>query len=161
MPDGGLFSPLEQKRTEAIDFEAAIFTNLTQDHLDYHLNMENYFLAKAKLFSSLSETAWAIVNTDSSYALRLKDLTRGRFLGYGIGRAGLPACQTAVRAQDLRLWIDGSEFDLEYEGCKTRLKTKLIGRHNIYNILASAAFAFSQNVKPGGYSDGLNKVLRG
>ena len=149
---------LEQKRTAAIDFKAAIFTNLTQDHLDYHLNMENYFLAKAKLFSSLSQTAWAIVNIDSPYASRLKDLTRGKFIGYGIGsRAGLPACQTAVRARGLKLGIDGSEFDLEYEGHKTRIKTNLIGRHNIYNILASAAFAFSQNIKPEDIQAALTK----
>lgn len=141
---------LEQKRTEAIDFKAAIWTNLTQDHLDYHLNMENYFLAKAKLFSSLSGTAWAIVNADSPYALRLKGLTRGRFIGYGIDQ------ETAVRARDLRLQISGSEFDLEYEGRPTRIKTGLIGRHNIYNILASAAFAFTQNVDPEDIQTALN-----
>ncbi len=133
---------LEQKRTRAIDFKAAIFTNLTQDHLDYHLNMENYFLAKARLFSSLSKDAFAIVNTDSPYALRLRELNRGKFIGYGIDG------QADVRAFDLRLGIDGSEFGLEYAGNKTRIKTKLIGRHNIYNIMAGAAFAFSQNIKP-------------
>lgn len=133
---------LEQKRTQAIDFKAAIWTNLTQDHLDYHLNMENYFLAKSLLFSSLGKDAFAIVNTDSPYALRLKGMTRGRFIGYGID------LDTAVRGRDLRLQISGSEFDLEYAGRKTRIKTKLIGRHNIYNILASAAFAFTQDVGP-------------
>ena len=142
---------LEQKRTAAIDFKAAIFTNLTQDHLDYHLNMENYFLAKARLFSSLSQTAWAIVNTDSPYGLRLRELSRGKFISYGIDG------EADVRAFDLKLGIDGSEFDLEYEGRPTRIKTKLIGRPNIYNILASAAFAFSQNIKPEDIQAALTK----
>ena len=64
--------------------------------------------------------------------------------------------ETAVRARDLRLQISGSEFDLEYEGRPTRIKTGLIGRHNIYNILASAAFAFTQNVDPEDIQTALN-----
>ena len=75
---------LDQKRTEAIAFAAAIFTNLTQDHLDYHLNLENYFLAKARLFSALQPDGYAIINLDSPFAFRLKSLSRGRFLSYGL-----------------------------------------------------------------------------
>ena len=75
---------LDQERTAGIDFESAIFTNLTPDHLDYHKTLENYFLAKSRLFGALKTEARAIVNLDSPYAGRLRSLSRGRFVGYAI-----------------------------------------------------------------------------
>ena len=132
---------LSQERTAGIDFESAIFTNLTPDHLDYHKTLENYFLAKSRLFSALKAEAHAIVNLDSPYAARLKSLSRGRFVGYAIDS---PA---DFKARDLNLSLEGSEFVLEAQGIKSRIKTKLIGRHNILNILAAIAFGVTQKIE--------------
>ncbi len=132
---------LHQKRTEAIDFAAAIFTNLTQDHLDYHLNMENYFAAKSRLFRSLAKDAYAIINIDDPYGLRLRSLCRARIRSYGLHP------EADVRAEAITLSLAGSEFILRVKGAKTRMKTPLIGRHNVLNILASAAFALTQEVE--------------
>lgn len=132
---------LDQKRTEGIRFEAAIFTNLTQDHLDYHRDMENYFLAKSKLFNSLSQDAYAIINLDSPFALRLKSLTRGKIITYAIDS------DAQVRATGLSLSLEGSEFNLGFKNSRTKIKTNLIGRHNISNSLAAIAFSLSQGIE--------------
>lgn len=142
---------LNQKRTEAVDFKAAIFTNLTQDHLDYHLNLENYFLAKSRLFSGLSEDAYAIINLDSPFALRLKSLALGKFIGYAIDR------EADLRAANLALSLEGSEFILKTKGHKIRIKTRLIGKHNISNILAGIAFALTQGIGLADISKALEK----
>ena len=132
---------LQQNRTEGIEFAAAIFTNLTPEHLDYHLNLDNYFLAKSRLFSGLSKEAYAIINLDSPFALRLLGLSRGKFVGYAVGS------QADVRATNLVLGLWGSEFILKTGALKTKIKTRLIGKHNVSNILAAIAFALTQGIE--------------
>ncbi|MEK6567378.1 MAG: UDP-N-acetylmuramoyl-L-alanyl-D-glutamate--2,6-diaminopimelate ligase, partial [Candidatus Omnitrophota bacterium] len=132
---------LSQERTAGIDFESAIFTNLTPDHLDYHKTLENYFLAKSGLFSSLKAEASAIVNLDSPYGARLRSLSRGRFVGYAIDSSA------DFKARDLSLSLEGSEFVLEARGIKSKIKTRLLGRHNILNILAAIAFGVTQKIE--------------
>lgn len=132
---------LDQKRTAGIDFKAAIFTNLTHDHLDYHLNLENYFSAKRKLFEELNEHAFSIINADDPYAAGLKSLKRGKLITYGIDSA-----DADIRATNLRMNLAGSGFILNTKKRKTKIKTGLIGRHNVSNILAAAAFALSQKI---------------
>lgn len=131
---------LDQRRTEAVVFEAAIFTNLTQDHLDYHLNLDNYFQAKSRLFSGLDKNAYAIINFDSPFALRLRSLTSARLVSYAIDK------KADVKAENLVLSLEGSEFTVMFNGYKTKIRTKLIGRHNVSNILASIAFAYTQKI---------------
>lgn len=132
---------LNQKRVEAIDFVAAIFTNLTQDHLDYHLNMENYFLAKSRLFKSLRKDAYAIINLDDMYAQRLKSISRAQFVSYGL------TAQADIRAENIVLDLSGSEFTLKTKDAKIKIKTQLIGRHNISNLLAAIAFTLTQDIE--------------
>jgi UDP-N-acetylmuramyl-tripeptide synthetase len=132
---------LHQKRTAAIDFTAAIFTNLTQDHLDYHLNMENYFSAKSILFRSLGEEAYGIINIDDPYAIRLKRICRARIKSYGLHP------EAEVRAEEIALDLTGSEFALIADDIKIKMRTALIGRYNVLNILAAAAFSFTQDVE--------------
>lgn len=131
---------LDQRRTEGVNFTAAIFTNLTQDHLDYHLNLDNYFQAKSRLFSGLAKDAYAIINLDSPFALRLRALTCAKLVSYGIDK------EADVMAEDLSLGLEGSEFTLDFRGRKTKIRTKLIGRHNVSNILSSIAFAVTQKI---------------
>lgn len=140
---------IDQDRAANIDFSAAVFTNLTQDHLDYHHNLENYFLAKAKLFSGLSCGAYAIINADSPYSLRLRSLTKAKCVTYAI------EASADVRAKDLDLSLDGSRFLVESKNSNLKLKTSLIGRHNISNILAACALAFSQKINPQAIKEGV------
>ncbi|MCM8796968.1 MAG: UDP-N-acetylmuramoyl-L-alanyl-D-glutamate--2,6-diaminopimelate ligase [Candidatus Omnitrophica bacterium] len=132
---------LDQERIEGIDFHSAIFTNLTQDHLDYHRTMENYFQAKCKIFRRLKKGAFAIINNDDSYAQRIKKMTSAEVVTYGLGEnADIQAC-------NLRLSRDGIEFQLKTKQDSAVLRSRLIGIHNVYNILAAVAWARETGIK--------------
>jgi len=132
---------LDQKRTAEINFYVGIFTNLTQDHLDYHHNLENYFEAKAKLFRGLSKNSVAIINQDDPYGLRLKNLTKAKIITYGIEK------KADIVAKDIKLDIDKTEFTLITKKEKIKLTTSLIGWHNVYNILAAVAFGLHEKIE--------------
>ncbi|MDD5465896.1 MAG: UDP-N-acetylmuramoyl-L-alanyl-D-glutamate--2,6-diaminopimelate ligase [Candidatus Omnitrophica bacterium] len=131
---------LDQDRVAGINFNRAIFTNLTQDHLDYHKNLENYFQAKARLFRSLPSSGVAIINNDDSYGRRIKRLTGAKILTYGIKRP------SAVMAKDIDFDMHGAEFTLVAPKINLRIKTHLVGRHNIYNMLAAIAWGISEKL---------------
>lgn len=122
---------LEQGRVDLIDFRSAIFTNLTSDHLDYHKNREAYFKAKAKLFTNLSASGQAIINIDDEYGPKLKKMIKSGTLTYGITK------KADVMAEDIQLTLSGSQFLLKTPKGAISLNTPLIGRHNVYNILAA------------------------
>lgn len=134
---------LVQKRVASIDFDIAIFTNLTQDHLDYHETMEEYAKAKSLLFSSLGTKGdfgkpypkFAIINSDSSWAsVMLQDL-KTPFLTYGLNAAA------DVRAEEIQLSPKGSSCWICYQDQRVPFTTSLIGKFNIYNCLAVIAMA--------------------
>ncbi|MBI3314421.1 MAG: UDP-N-acetylmuramoyl-L-alanyl-D-glutamate--2,6-diaminopimelate ligase [Candidatus Omnitrophica bacterium] len=129
---------LDQGRLDGIDFAAAVFTNLTQDHLDYHKDMADYFRAKSLLFFGLSPQAAVLINADDGYGQRLKTLTRARVWTYAIDA---PA---DVRATQIRYSLGGTEFDVHFSGGKISVPTRMIGRHNVYNILAAFVCALAQ-----------------
>ncbi len=131
---------LDQNRVEGIKFHSAIFTNLTQDHLDYHVSLENYFQAKAKLFRNLDSGSFAVINNDDPYASRLKELTKGEIVTYAIEN------KADVMAKDIKFDISHTEFVLKTEKFERRFKTKLIGRHNAYNTLASVAWGLREGL---------------
>ncbi len=131
---------LDQDRVAGINFKRAIFTNLTQDHLDYHKNLENYFLAKAELFRSLPSSGTAIINNDDRYGRRIKRLTGAKILTYGIEKP------SAVMAKDIDFGMDGAKFTLLAPKINLRIKTHLVGRHNIYNLLAAIAWGISEKL---------------
>ncbi|MFA5362212.1 MAG: UDP-N-acetylmuramoyl-L-alanyl-D-glutamate--2,6-diaminopimelate ligase [Candidatus Omnitrophota bacterium] len=136
---------LDQKRTDGINFSAALFTNLTQDHLDYHKTIENYFLAKARLFEGLPPQSLAVINGDDPFAKRLMKLTRARIVIYGIDHIA----DAGVYARDIRMNMEGTTFTLCFRGgTEIVLKTALIGKYNVYNILAAAAWAQDAGFKP-------------
>ncbi len=132
---------LSQDRTLAIAFHSAIFTNLTQDHLDYHKTLEDYFQAKAKLFKDMNSGTFTVINNDDEYGKRLKRLIKGpEIITYGIeNEADITAC-------DIKLDISYTEFILRTAKQEFNFKTRLIGRHNIYNMLASFAWAFKEGL---------------
>lgn len=132
---------LEQKRVAGIEFDVAIFTNLSQDHLDFHGDMENYFLAKQKLFtqtSSGSKRGAVVINIDDASGARLareSDVTLK--LTYGIRGSA------SVRATHIHLGAELSTFTVEAREKTFTCKLPLIGRHNIYNALAATGAGFA------------------
>lgn len=132
---------LDQERVAGVNFSHAVFTNLTQDHLDYHKNLENYFLAKAKLFCTLPPTSSAIINNDDKYANRLKRLTKAKVWTYGIKN------KSDVMAKDINFGMQSTEFSLVAPHINVRMKTHLVGRYNIYNILAAVAWGISEKLR--------------
>jgi UDP-N-acetylmuramoyl-L-alanyl-D-glutamate--2,6-diaminopimelate ligase len=131
---------LDQERVAGINFSHAIFTNLTQDHLDYHKNLENYFLAKAKLFCDLPSTSRAIINNDDKYGKRIRQLTKAQVLTYGIKN------KSDIMAKKINFGVHSTEFSLVAGQINIRLKTNLIGLYNIYNILAAVAWGISEKL---------------
>ena len=128
---------LDQHRVSSVDFDFAIYTNLTQEHLDYFGDMENYFRSKALLFQSLKHTATAIINIDDSYGSRIIDATKEsdceRIFTYGLND------DADYRAIDIKYTNSGIDFILEYDGNRTEFSTNIHVTYNLYNLLASIA----------------------
>ena len=131
---------LHQDRVEGINFESAIFTNLTQDHLDYHKTIENYFQAKSKLFKNMQPEVFAVLNNDDAYSRRLKEITKAQIITYGIEQ------NSDVTAKDIKCDLSSTEFVLKAHHQEINIKTRLIGRHNVYNILCTAAWASKEGI---------------
>jgi UDP-N-acetylmuramoyl-L-alanyl-D-glutamate--2,6-diaminopimelate ligase len=140
---------LDQQRVAGLAYDAAVLTNLTQDHLDYHKDMETYFQAKARLFRELPNEgkAW-VVNYEDPYGLRLlrEGLRAGRsVLGYGLETppAGMPAIRAEIRAMNAA----GLELAVEFEGRRFELVSPLVGRHNAMNLLAAMGVGFKLGLR--------------
>lgn len=131
---------LDQDRIGSINFHSAIFTNLTQDHLDYHKTQENYFKAKAKLFKDIDSASFAVINNDDKYGRRLKRLTKAKIVTFGIEN------KADVTVKNIRFDCQKTEFILSALGEEINLKTKLIGKHNVYNILAAVSWAQKEGI---------------
>lgn len=131
---------LQQRRVQGIDFQVGVFTNLTQDHLDYHKTMEAYAEAKALLFKSLAPSAWAVINVDDPIYSVMTRHCGAHLLTYGL------TSFAELRATDLKMSATSMQFNIRYKNEVHILKTHLIGRFNVYNILAAAAVAIIQGM---------------
>jgi len=131
---------LDQARVYGIDFRTAVFTNLTQDHLDYHGSMEGYFEAKKILFDSLRPGRYAVINADDPWGTRLIRSSPGTVVSYGTGP------NASVRAVESTLSIQGTELTVAFEAGQIAVRSPLIGRFNVYNILAAFAAGTTLNV---------------
>jgi len=122
---------LTQGRVQGVPFDVAIFTNLTLDHLDYHGTMENYAAAKAQLFAMLPKDGYAIYNIDDPWHPRMVQDCCAQKLSYGFSdRANL-------RASHVTLNAEGMQFVIEYQHHMMTISSPLIGRFNVYNLLAA------------------------
>ena len=134
---------LEQERIYGIPFDVAVFTNLTRDHLDYHATMENYFVSKARLFqgTGIEPPRMAILNVEDEYGKQLVQLCKGRqdVVTYGVE-------QGDFRAKELSIGANGSRFTLVMPDEEIPLWTPLLGRVNVYNVIAAAAAASARGV---------------
>jgi UDP-N-acetylmuramoyl-L-alanyl-D-glutamate--2,6-diaminopimelate ligase len=140
---------IHQKRVHGIAFDAAVFTNLTQDHLDYHGTIEKYMEAKASWFHDLAaapngKKPVAIINVDDARGNDLAVALEGKMpvLRFGFG------VHCDFRANGFRQKFDGMSFELTAKGKSFLVRAPLIGRFNAYNLLAAIAAASACGIKP-------------
>jgi UDP-N-acetylmuramoyl-L-alanyl-D-glutamate--2,6-diaminopimelate ligase len=151
---------LELGRVRGTRFRTAIFTNLTQDHLDYHKTMENYKAAKGLLFSRLGNTfasdpeerQFAVLNADDPASDTYARLTNAQVIRYGIDR------QCDVRAADIRMTAAGTEFNVESFAGTEPFVMQLVGKFNVYNALAAIAACLAEGIPLADIRSSLAKV---
>jgi len=134
---------LVQDRVKCIEWDCAVFTNLTQDHLDYHGTMEKYFEAKSLLFTGLPaqrKKATAVINADDRYGARLVRMCEVPVVTYGLG------ARSDFRASEVKTDFSGTSYQLDARGKMFLVRLPLIGRFNVYNSLAAIAAAASIGV---------------
>ena len=130
---------LEQNRVGGCRFNGAVFTNLTQDHLDYHITMDNYFKAKALLFEHLTEGDFAVINADDEYGDRfISVVPEGvRVLTYGVRQ------QSDVMARNINFSLNGAEFTLVANAKEHKVNLHMNGMFSVYNVLAAVTAALA------------------
>ncbi len=149
---------LAQQRVFGIPFDVAVFSNLTRDHLDYHHTMEEYFASKQILFEGCGTEPprAAVINIDDEYGQKLLAISRKRgsqVLTYGLTKGDL-------HAEKVEMTPRGTRFDLIMPGDKLALFSPLIGRVNVYNILAAAGAAFARGCSHDAIVKGIETLVR-
>ena len=144
---------LDQQRLAGIEFDVAVFTNLTGDHLDYHGSMDEYLTAKAKLFEQLAPTATAVLNrADHASEQLAKRTPAGKKIWYGL------TSPAEVRASELNITAAGSRFVLNLPDQELPVASHLPGTHNVVNCLAAAAAAVALDIKPESIVAGIERL---
>jgi len=149
---------LDLYRVNGTEFDVAVFTNLTQDHLDFHRDMEHYFAAKGRLFcglgvkSSKKRRKFAIINIDDQYANELIEMTAVPVITYGIQK------DADVRAEDVKVTDKGASFILRYTNQAFPVNLKMTGIFNVYNALAATAVGLVEGVSIENIIDSLENV---
>jgi UDP-N-acetylmuramoyl-L-alanyl-D-glutamate--2,6-diaminopimelate ligase len=137
---------LVQGRAHGCDYDMAIFTNLSQDHLDFHKDMDEYLRAKSLLFAQLGNNyteeklKFAIINEDETASKVLKESTAQHVITYGINKP------SQVTATNIKLGAKGIHFQLQTPVGNIHIKSKLMGKFNVYNMLAASAAAIATNI---------------
>jgi UDP-N-acetylmuramoyl-L-alanyl-D-glutamate--2,6-diaminopimelate ligase len=138
---------LAQDRTRGLEWDVAVFTNLTQDHLDFHGTMENYFEAKMTLFAGLAEQKGktkpvAVINIDDRYGAQLVDRLDKKIsvITYGV------SARADFRASNYHAEFAGTSYQLDAHGKSYLVRVPLIGRFNVANSMAALAAASSMGV---------------
>lgn len=133
---------LEQNRVGGCRFNGAILTNLTQDHLDYHITMDNYFDAKAILFKNLKEDDFAVINADDDYAQKFLDVVPENVKKYTYGVAN----QADVMAKDIVFSLNGAEFTLVTKETEHKVNLHMNGMFSVYNVLAALTASIAMGI---------------
>ncbi|MDQ3205422.1 MAG: UDP-N-acetylmuramoyl-L-alanyl-D-glutamate--2,6-diaminopimelate ligase, partial [Pseudomonadota bacterium] len=146
---------LDQGRVDGVHFDVAVFTNLTRDHLDYHGDMERYGAAKARLFA-WSGLQCAVLNLDDDHGRRLHDALPASLRRIGLSSRGRADAQ--VRADRLRLDAAGVGFDLRAGDQVHAVRSPLLGRFNVDNLLAVAGALLALGNPPGRIASILSQL---
>jgi UDP-N-acetylmuramoyl-L-alanyl-D-glutamate--2,6-diaminopimelate ligase len=131
-------------RVYGLHFHTAVFTNLTRDHLDFHTTMADYFAAKRQLFMGAGAKApvAAVLNRDDEYAARIAPPADTQLFWYGLGK------DATVRARRISSSLQGLRFEVAHGSQAFNIESALVGRINVYNILAASAAALSYGLDP-------------
>ncbi len=130
---------LVQHRVDYVDFNGAVLTNLTQDHLDFHITMANYFKAKAMLFADLVADDFAVINADDEYADKFMEYISPSVNKYTYGVAN----QADVMAKDISFSGEGASFTCVVKGNEYKTCLTMNGMFSVYNVLAAVTTALA------------------
>jgi len=119
---------LDLNRVDCCEFDVGVFTNLTQDHLDYHVNMENYKMVKAKLFKISNRS---VINIDDEVGNYMLGVAKGKVLTVGIDK------EANIMAKDVKMSYEGIEFDLVYLKKSYHIRLNMLGKFSVYNVLVA------------------------
>lgn len=142
---------LDLKRPGGVDFDVAVFTNLSGDHLDYHRTMEDYFRAKLRLFT-LGRRSMAVVNADDEWGRKLMTHLAMGGITYGLAPSAM------VRAEDYTFRDDGTRAAVKFPAGRLELDSRLLGKPNLYNILAAVAAALTLNIPAPAVKEGIRSL---
>ncbi len=140
---------LEQHRVHGIHFDVGLFTNLTQDHLDYHKSFDNYLNAKKILFYNSGR---AVVNVDDPYASRIMDGLKIPITTFGVRD------RADISATDIDIATDGVQFDLHTPEGDVRMRLQTPGLFSVFNAMGAAGMALAIGVKVGDIKAGLERL---
>jgi UDP-N-acetylmuramoyl-L-alanyl-D-glutamate--2,6-diaminopimelate ligase len=142
---------LELGRVYGLQFHTAVFTNLTRDHLDFHITMEAYFAAKQRLFEGAGgpPPPFAVLNRDDEFAKKLKLHPRTEVFWYGFG------ADSNLRARHIHSGFQGLKFDVQQGKTRFEVESPLIGRINVYNVLAACGAGLSYGIAPETIAKGI------
>jgi len=133
---------LEQNRVGGCEFNGAVYTNLTQDHLDYHITMNNYFEAKALLFKNLQKNCFAVINNDDEYSERFKSVVADGVKVYTFAIKK----DAEVTAKNIDFSINGAQFDCNINGVVKKICLQMNGMFSVYNALAALTTGIAMGI---------------
>lgn len=132
---------LKQYRVGSCEYSIVVFTNLTQDHLDYHTTFDDYRESKGILFSELLKTdGTGIINVDDPASTYFIEVCKGKVLTYGINN------EADIYATNINLKMDGTSFIVNTPNGKIELNLRLVGKFNVYNCLSAIATAYAKGI---------------
>lgn len=137
---------LDLHRVDGMTFDIAIFTNLTQDHLDYHKTMENYKAAKGLLFQRAKKS---VINLDDAAGAYMKEQSQGKVLTFGVDT------KADLMAEHIEISAEGTAFDLIWQGERYPVKLHTPGRFSVYNAMGAAGACLLLGVPVGDVVAGL------
>jgi UDP-N-acetylmuramoyl-L-alanyl-D-glutamate--2,6-diaminopimelate ligase len=149
---------LELRRVESCEFDLAIFTNLTHDHLDFHGDLNRYLNAKLRLFSDLGKQSkkpthkLALINMDDPFAQKVFQATQTEAWSYGLDQGA------QIRPYNLELSSQGMRFCIQTPQSSIPIQSRLIGEHNVYNILAATGAGIWADLSPSEIAEGIRAV---
>ena len=141
-------------RVHGLQFQSAVFTNLTRDHLDFHGTMEQYFAAKQMLFDGAGgpPPQIAVLNRDDEWAKKLKLHPETEAIWYGLGQ------KAALRPRHIASGLQGLRFEVQFRKVRFNVQSPLIGKINVYNILAACGAGLAQGIDPETVARGIAEL---
>lgn len=145
-------------RVRGTCFDTVVFTNLTQDHLDFHNDMESYFKAKSLLFSEMAyagergKRPLGLINADDPWGERLKSIAGGEIWTYALEN------RADIRAEDLRMDDSGTRLVLKTPAGNLKIRSPLLGKFNVYNLMAAAGAALRHGIPISAIEEALEKT---